>query len=150
MDNEFHIDLDEVLRNIDSAEVMAIYFPMLRRTLLVDTRANETAGPMVRVVPMVNAIEERFRGLRRMRPGFPRPESITMVAWPRPVHSLKRTGALDRLLARFADSGHAAAIHDARHAYEELVALESQETVNAITGEGYQSLWERSGRGNRS
>ena len=150
MDREAHIDLDEVLRNIDTADVMSVYFPMLRRSLLVDARYNDTEGPLVRVVTMVNSIEERFRGLRRMRPRFPRPESITIVPWERPVGGFKRTGALDRLLSRFADEGQGAAIHDARHAYEELEALEAQEIANAITGEGYQSLWERSGRGNRS
>ena len=150
MDSEFQIDLDEVLRNIDSAEVLSIYFPILRRSLLIDARSSESEGPLVRVVPMVNSIEERFRGLRRMRPRFPRPDTITIVPWPRPLVSFKRTGVLDRLLARFADEGHSAGVHDARHAYEELEALESQEIANAITGEGYQSLWERSGRGHRS
>ena len=44
MDREAHIDIDEVLRNIDSAEVMSVYFPILRRSLLVDARFNESGA----------------------------------------------------------------------------------------------------------
>ena len=45
MDGDFRIDLEEVLKNIDSAEVISIYFPLLRKTILIDTRFTEEGFP---------------------------------------------------------------------------------------------------------
>ena len=38
MDGDFRVNLEELLRKIDNAEVISIYFPLLRKTILVDTR----------------------------------------------------------------------------------------------------------------
>ncbi len=92
MDSDFSVNIREIMRNIDSADVLTIYFPIIRRTLLVDTRADSAEGPLVRVVPMVNSVEERFRSLKKLRPQFPRPESITLVPWPKYVRSMESLG----------------------------------------------------------
>lgn len=106
MDGDFRIDLDEVFRNIDGADVISIYFPLLRKTLLIDTRFSEEDPPMVKVVPMVGTIEERRRALRRMRPQFSRPKEIAVVPWPKYVDSLVQLGVWQRVLERFVYSGH--------------------------------------------
>ncbi len=143
MDSDFRVDINEVIKNLESADVVSFFFPLLRKTLLLDMRSDSVDGPLVRVVPMVDNIEERFRSLRRMRPRFARPESITVIPWPKYVGGLVRSGLWDRIVRRFADQGHADAVRACQEALDELFELERQELANAISGEKYQSLWER-------
>jgi len=143
MNSDFGMDIGEILRNVDSAEVLAIYFPVLRKTLLVDTRYDDVEGPLVKVVPMAGSVEERIRNLRRMRPRFDRPHTITVMPWPKYVGSLDRLGILNRLVQRFHHSGHSLAAEACQKAYLELMATERQELLHAITGEGYNAIWQR-------
>ena len=105
MDSDFSMDLAEVNRNLDAADVVSLYFPLLRKTLLIDIRRSELDPPMIRVVPMATTPEERFRSLHQMRPRFPRPESITIIPWPKYVGSLTRLGVWDHIVSRFAETG---------------------------------------------
>ncbi len=76
MDSDFRIDISEVHNAIDGGEIIALYFPLLRKTLLMDTRTSAVDGPMIKVVPMASSSVVRFRELVRMRPRFPKPETI--------------------------------------------------------------------------
>jgi hypothetical protein len=143
MDNDyFRVDLSELLNSIDRAEVLTLYFPLLRRTLLVDARSNESDGPMVKVVPMVSTPEERLRELEKMRPRFPQPESITFIPWPKYVDSLQRLGVMDRLMARFAGAGDSERVAACEQAFGELKEYERREILDAIRGENYETLWD--------
>ena len=143
MDGDFRVDISEIHRSIESAEVIALYFPLLRKTLLVDTRSSALDIPLVRVVPMAESVEARFRSLRRLRPRFSQPESIAVIPWDKYVPSLKRLGVLDRLLERMAASGCGEAVRSCNEAYEELMRLEQDELVKAIKGIDYTPLWGR-------
>lgn len=147
MDSEFCVDIGEISRSIDSAEVVSMYFPLLRRALLVDFRSDAVEGPMVRVVPMVDSIEDRFRSLRRLRSRFPRPESITVIPWPKYVRSLDRLGIWDRIVQRFVTSEHGPAVRACAQSFTELMQIEAEELVNAIKGETYQSVWQSENAG---
>jgi len=147
MDFDFHIDLSEVKENIDSAEVLAIYFPLLRKTLLIDARRNEIDGPLVKVVPMASSPEERFQSLNRLRPRFPRPESITIIPWPKYVASLARLGIWDHIVRRFADLGDPELVRKCEACLRELLTLEQEEVRHAISGENYEVLWSRPRKG---
>jgi len=142
MDTDFRMDVDEINRNIDMAEVMGIYFPLIRKTLLVDPRSDAVDRPMIRIVPMANSMEERFRSLRRLRPRLPRPESITLIPWPKYVTSLKKLNIWDRLVQRFVNAGDMEAVRVCEETFNELVELEKVEIVEAIKGERYTTLWE--------
>ena len=144
MDGDFRIDLDEVLKNIDSADVISIYFPLLRKTILIDTRFTEEDPPMIRIVPMATTPEERHRVLRRLRPHFPRPKAITVVPWPKYVESLVRLGIWRKVLERFVYSGHKEAIQACNQVLEEMYELELEELSAVITGENYHTMWSRS------
>lgn len=144
MDGDFRIDLDEVLKNIDIADVISIYFPILRKTILIDTRFTEEDPPMIRIVPMVTTPEERHRVLRRLRPHFPRPKAITVVPWPKYVESLVRLGIWRKVLERFVYSGHKEAVQACNQVLEEMYELEMEELSAVITGENYHTMWARS------
>jgi len=147
MDSDFSIDLSEVNRNLDAAEVVSLYFPLLRKTLLIDTRRSELDGPLIRVVPMATTPEERFRSLRQMRPRFPRPESITIIPWPKYVGSLTRLGVWDHIVDRFAECGDPDLVRQCEACLQELLAAEREEIGRAIRGEGFHNLWSLGGEG---
>lgn len=141
MDSDYRLDIPEVTRSIDSSEVIALYFPLLRKTLLMDTRTNELDGPMIRVVPMAASPEERFRSLMKMRPRFARPESVTIIPWPKYVRSLRNLGVWDHIVRRLAETGHPEIVRKSEAALKELLKLENTELRRAITGENYRTIW---------
>ncbi|GIW06182.1 MAG: hypothetical protein KatS3mg060_0987 [Dehalococcoidia bacterium] len=141
MDYEFGLDFNEIERNFDYAEVLSVYFPLLARTLVIDMRHDPTSEPLIRVMPMVNSLEERYRSLRRLRPQFPQPEQIALVPWPKYVDSLLRLGLWDRLLRRLERGGFRRSLEDAEKALSELRTLEHATVVSAIKGRGFKTLW---------
>lgn len=146
MDGEYSFDLGEIGDSVDSADVIGLYFPLVRKTLLVDFRSSDLDGPYMQVVPMANSVEERFRSLKKIRPRFPRPESITLIPWPKYTRSLKSLGVVDRLNARFARAGFTDLLQRLPGCIDELAAAEREELENAITGRQYQTMWEAHGR----
>lgn len=137
--------MGEVNRNIDMAEVVALYFPLLRKTLLMDLRTNDLDGPMIRVVPMANTPEERFQSLVKMRPRFRKPESITIIPWPKYIASLGDLGIWDHIVRRYADTGSPGSVRECDRCYDELVRLEHDEVRRMITGENYETIWGKPG-----
>ena len=145
LDGGFEMDLDTALASIRDAEVISLYFPHLRKTLLIDTRTDAHTGPFVAVVEMTNSSQERLRSLRRMRPQFPRPESITLVPWQRRVVTLEALGVWRTIEARLAATASPRTIEDAHACLDQLRAFERRELRRAITGEQYHTLWGRLG-----
>jgi hypothetical protein len=142
MDNGVEVDLDAITKNIDEAEVVSLYFPVLGKSLLIDNRASEYVGPMVRVVPMTENSAERLRSLRRLRPELPRPNSLTLIPWTRRVESLTGLGVWEHILARLAiHAGCEVYRAEAERCLVTLRALERGELQRAITGENYKTLW---------
>ncbi|MFQ5872281.1 MAG: hypothetical protein ACE5JL_00565 [Dehalococcoidia bacterium] len=142
MDGDFRLDLEEIAKNIESAEVISVFFPLLRKTLLLDTRCDIEDGPMVKVVPMVDSVEERFRVLKRMRPRLPRPESVIVIPWPKYVSSLKRLGLWDKIAQRIVSTGSKDAVERCDECYQKLVEQDNAELAAVIKGENYYTLWE--------
>ncbi len=147
LDSADDLNLEAITTNIAEAEVIALYFPLFRKTLIIDTRTNSATGPMVCVVEMVNTTQERVRTLRRMRPQFSRPDSITMIPWLRRVETLCTSGVWARIDARLTLCGGSQGVAEASASLDELRAYERRELRRAITGERYQTLWGRRGRG---
>ncbi|MBI2761002.1 MAG: hypothetical protein HYX51_06210 [Chloroflexi bacterium] len=143
MDQDFHLDVDEVRRSIDAAEVIALYFPYFRKTLLLDTRSTRVDPPMARVVDMVRSAEERLETLRRLRPRFARPKAIILVPWPRFVSSVKQSGVWQIVVERLVSAGDPDAEVALERCYRELLREERAELRRAVTGDGYQTMWER-------
>jgi hypothetical protein len=141
IDGGIDIDIDAVVQNIDEAEVVTLHFPMLRQTLLIDTRSSAYEGPLVRVMPMVDNTQERFDSLKALRPDLPRPKSITMIPWARSVSALEGVGVWTRVLARLEACGDVETIRAARRSYRQLRSLELVELREAIEGKQYRTVW---------
>jgi hypothetical protein len=143
MENDFGLDLDDILAVIETAEVIIVRLQIVEQRILIDTRRSSVEGPMITLAPRAGSSEERFRSLKRMRPRFPAPDRIMSFQWPRQAASLKTSGVWDRIVRRLA---HGAPEMEGRceEVFDELLKLERQETVAAIRGgEGYETVWER-------
>ena len=145
MSNDFGIELDEILRVIDTAEVLIIRFQMpTHRRLLVDLRSSDVDAPLLRLVERASSVEDRFRSLKQLRPRLPLPDRIMSFQWPRHIRMLDEVGVWERIVRRMTDSGHSGAGAMCQRVWKELVAAERAEEVSAILGgEGWQTLWER-------
>ena len=141
MEGNFLFEIDEVLRNVQEAQVMSIFFPSFRRALIIDTRSNADDGPMVRLMPMASSPQDRVRSIRKLRPGFPRLQNLTLIPWQRYVDSLVNLGVWEKIVKRIEESGDPKAIQACDAALTELRRLERQELVAAISGDNYQTIW---------
>lgn len=139
---DYGIDLDEVRRVIDGAEVLIVRFSVTDRRLLIDTRSNEHAGPMIKVVPPARSAEERFRAIKVLRPRFRVPERVVAFHWPRHARALGESGVWDQIVRRLVACGAEDAATQCEEAYQQLIEEERKAELNAIRGgEGFQTVW---------
>jgi hypothetical protein len=146
MSNDFGIDLDEIFKVIDTADVLIIRFQSIAdQRLLVDARSSPVDPPLLRLVPRASSVEERFRNLKQLRPRFPLPDKIMSFQWPRQhVETLATAGVWERIVRRMAASGHPGMQQMCEQVWRELLTAERREVFAAIRGgEGYETLWER-------
>lgn len=143
LDSGIDLDLERVVQNIDEADVITIYFPLLGKTLIMDARCNDHAGPMIGLVPIARDDIDRYRSFRRLRPQFPRPESISMIPWTQRVQSLNRLGIWPRILSRLETLlGTDCDLRErAETCLGELNNLEVREMLRAVSGDQYHTLW---------
>ena len=141
MDGDFELDVDEILTDLKDADVVSLFFPMFRKSLVLDLRSTENSGPMVKIMPMVASPQERMRAIRRLRPGFPRRHSLSVVAWPRYVDSLQTHGIWQRLVERIERAGHKQAAEDMDKALQELRRQEKAEMARVVMGDNYHTIW---------
>lgn len=141
LDNDFSIDLRDLASTVRTSDVLVMRFVTAGQRLLIDFRASEIDGPLVRVVAPVQSVEERYRHLARLRPRMPLPEKIVAVSWPRFAASLGSSAVWDEVMRRVSDAGHPECVRMAVLALDELKAHERTHQRSAITGEGFRTLW---------
>ena len=144
---EFGIDLDDVRRVIDTADVLIVRFVVTDRRLLIDARTSEEHGPMVRVVPRAGSVEERFRSLKMMRPRFRNPERIVTFNWPRHARTLAEAGIWEHIERRLSALGGEDAAKQCADAFAEIVEEERLVELAAIRGsDSFHTKWSKDGR----
>jgi hypothetical protein len=146
MNDDFHLDLSDVERDILAAEVLCVYFPLLRKTLLVDSRFDLKNAPLVRILPMAKDFDERIRTIQKLRPSFPPPKNIVVVPWNKYPDSLVALGVWDAIRRRCESTGYDRALEDLDGALSALKMLQEKEVLAAVRGEGqYETLWKAGG-----
>jgi hypothetical protein len=135
--------LSQVFSAISEADVISIFFPLLRRSLVIDMRDAPQTVPMVQVMGQVNSVEERINSIEQMRPGMGKIRSILAVPWLKSVRSLEEVGIVDSLVERLAQGGMSPpdggkALRDA---VNQLWKIEMLAFNGLIRGEGYKTLW---------
>jgi hypothetical protein len=141
MDGDFVLDIEDVNDSVEHAEVMSLSFPKFNQALVIDTRSNSAEGPLVCIMPMVGSPQERIRSIHKVRTGFPRIESLTVIPWPRYVDSLVSLGVWDRIKDRLAASGHNAPNAACDALLKDLRRLEKEEIAAVLTGDNYHTIW---------
>ncbi len=144
MENDFGLDLREIMHVVDTAEVLVVRFAIIEKRLLVDTRHDAQEGPLIQLVPRASSVEERFRHLKQLRPRFPLPERIMSFMWPRHIALMEKSGVWQRIIDRLVGLGYPDMAEKCQAVFREVTEEEKAEVMAAIRGgEGYQSLWER-------
>ena len=148
MTEDFGIDLDEVFKVIEAADILIIRLHLIQARLLIDFRSQRGTGPYIGLVPRAESVEDRFRSIKQLRPEFPFPDKVMSFRWPRTAPVLKVSGIWDRIVGRMSAAGGVSSVAECEEAMTLLVQDERRETVDAIRGaDHYQTLWERPGRG---
>ncbi len=142
MDNDYELNVAEIVQTVETAEVLTLRFVVISQRLLIDTRFTPIDGPLLKLVPPVKTAEERFRSLKQLRPRFRIPDKICSVWWPKHIDSLACSGIWPAIARRIIDSGSPGAAQLCEDIFRELLVLEQEEIRNAILGKGYQALWE--------
>jgi len=143
MDNDFFLDYEEIKKTVKNAEVVTFRFVIVNQRLLIDNRYSEIDPPLVKLVPRATSIEERFRSLKQLRPRFRLPEKISAIWWPKFVETMVQRGVWDAIVQRIEKAGFSEAAQECESVLAELRELERQEIHNAISGEGFQAVWEQ-------
>ena len=105
MDPDFGLDLDEIRRVVDEAEVFIIRLTRTERRVLIDARAAADDPPLIRLVPRVSSAAERYRHLQQLRPRMELPEQITVFTWPRQAQTMRDLGVWQRITERLVGLG---------------------------------------------
>lgn len=146
MSDEFGVDLDEVYKVIDAADVLVVRFHIVPKRLLIDFRTQAGVGPLVKMVDPATSVEERFRSIKELRPQFSLPEKVMSFQWPRMTAVLVSSGVWDYMVNRVVALGGDESASECARVLDEIKAAERAEVANAIRGnEHYQTLWERQG-----
>ena len=137
--------LMQVMIHIDEAEVMTVFFPLLRQALVVDARSSYETDPLIEVMPQVNSMEERVMTIERLRPQMGRIRGILGIPWMKSVNTMVEVGVVERIERRLVVAGmsESAAAQACARAVRELRTAEYREMVALIRGDGYETLWER-------
>ena len=144
--DDYGVDVSEIGRVIDSADVVVVRFAILEERLLIDYRTNDQDGPLIAVVPRAGSVEERFKSLKKLRPRFPLPEKITSFMWPRHFDTFRDCGLCSRIQERLISLGGDDMAASCHEAFEHLHQTERAEVFAAIKGgDGYETIWQRAG-----
>ncbi|MBA4179296.1 MAG: hypothetical protein C0506_01780 [Anaerolinea sp.] len=144
MSDEFGVDLDEVFKVIDSADVLVVRFHLIDKRLLVDFRTKPGIRPIVMVVARAESVDDRFKSIKKLRPEFPYPEKVMTFHWPRTMPVILASGVWQHLVDRVSALGDDETTEQCGRVMEELLTLERAEVAGAIRGAAhYQTMWER-------
>ena len=143
LDWEYNVDLRAVREHVRSALTFSIFFPILRKSLVVDMRQGPTDGPLVRLLPMARTPGKRLRLLSRMRPHLPRAREMVVIPWPSYVGALVESGVWSDIETRVSESRSTEAKRSLAGVYAKLKQLESDELTALISGERYDAIWTR-------
>ncbi len=135
--------MNQMFAAITEADVISIFFPLLRRALVVDIRHTDESPPVVLVMSQASSMEDRIASIERERPDLGKIRSILGVPWLKSVRTLEDGGVVDRLVKRLSEAGMPPEVSEPllRKAIKSLWGIERLAFVSLIQGEGYKTLW---------
>lgn len=133
----------QLISAIDDADVISLFFPLLRRALVIDARSSPDYPPAVTLMPQVASVEERIRMIEGQRPGMGKVRAILAVPWLRSVRELDDRGIVTVLVNRLVASGLSPEASRSRleKAVDKLWRIEKMAFAGMIRGEGFSTIW---------
>ena len=141
MDDEMFVQ--HMISAIDDAEVISLFFPLLRRALVIDARSTPDLPPFIGLMPQVSSVEERIAMIEAQRLELGKIRAVLAVPWLRSVRELGERGIVSVLVDRLAKSGLSPEASRPRleKALDRLWRIERLAFASMIRGEGYQTIW---------
>jgi hypothetical protein len=141
MDDEQFVQ--QLMAAIDEADVISLFFPLLRRALVIDARTTPDHPPLISLMPQVSSVEERIEMIEAQRPGLGKVRAVLAVPWIRPVRELQERGVVQVLVERLSSTGMPPDMARKRleNAFSRLWKIEQLAFGSMIRGEGYETIW---------
>ena len=136
-------NLEDVEQTILAPDVVSIFFPFLGKSIIIDSRTNETDGPIILLTNMVKAPEERVASIRQMRPSFHKIEEIVLIPWVRYVKTLQSSGIWGKIVDKMHELGHEKAHTNAVQILDALEKLERDYLTAVVTGPYWETPWKK-------
>ncbi len=144
LDNIVEIDIDLIKQNIQEADVVAFFFPLLEKSLVADFRLGDTCDPVIYLAPIAESYADRYLSISEHRPDLSNPKSFSAIPWRNRVNSLESFGLWDVLIKRLAELDDITTpqlIDLANDNLKMLKSIEFNEVLRAITGDTYKTIW---------
>src|SRR4051794_1707579 len=135
---------ERMLEAIRTSEVMSVFFIRVGQSLIADLRRGEETGPAVMIDDIVSTPQDRLQSFRRLRPGLPLPERLTLAPWPGAVRDFRERGLLEALLERCRLEGGEELAAAADTGFKRLAFLEQKYLRDLVKGVGMTTIWQRS------
>ncbi len=89
-----------LVRTIADAVVIGIVFPDLAKTLIVDTRRDDTDGPAVLLEGRIDSPQDLLQAIRRHRPAFADLSQFTYARWKENMAAFAESGVRQAIIDR--------------------------------------------------
>lgn len=139
--NNFFDKPEEIIKSLKNSDVISIFFPYIKKTILVDKRSTSDEGSVILLTDMARTPRERVRSLQTLRPNFPAIENILLIPWTRYVISLKDSGVWKAICDTLEESTTKS--DSTNKIFEQLIQLEKRSLINVINGDGFKTIWTR-------
>ena len=134
-------NLENVKETILESDVVSIFFPFLGKSVIVDSRTNETEGPILLLTDMVKTPKERVDSLKQMRPNFQTINEIVLIPWVRYVSTLNSSGIWGGILDKMFKLGQEKPHTDVDQIMDVLENLERIYLIEVMTGPTWETTW---------
>ena len=139
--NNFFDKPEEIIKSLKKTDVISIFFPYIKKTILIDKRSTSDEGSVILLTDIARTPRERILSLETLRPNFPAIENILLIPWTRYVISLKDSGVWKAICDTLEESTTKSDSTD--KIFEQLTQLEKRSLINVINGSEFKTIWTR-------
>tara|TARA_Y100000996_G_C22541855_1_gene650306 strand:- start:996 stop:1436 length:441 start_codon:yes stop_codon:yes gene_type:complete len=134
---------EEILISLKNSDVISIFFPYLKKTILIDKRTADNENPTILLTDMVRTPRERVQSLQKLRPNLPNIENILLIPWTRYIISLKDSGVWNAIYDTLNENLIGEEYQLIDEIFKQLLILEKRSLVEVIKGTSFKTVWEK-------
>ena len=134
---------EEILVSLKNSEVISIFFPYLKKTILIDKRTTGNENSTILLTDMVRTPRERVRSLQKLRPNLPDIENILLIPWTRYIISLKDSGVWNVIYETLNENLIEEEHQLIDEIFRQLLILEKRSLIEVIRGTSFETVWEK-------